>query len=303
MDFFAQMAISGIMVGAIYGLVAMAFVVVYKSSGIFNLALGELLILGAAFCWFFIVTLELPIWLSLIMTFACTAFLGILIERLFIRPLIGQPLFSVIMMTLGLALLLGGLYRIGWPSDVYSYPEIFPMEPWRFGDIIVFPQLAYCFVIALIGITAFTLFFQHTKQGLGMRTVAEDHQIARGLGISVKTIIGLSWAISAIVCGLGGFLLGNINGISNGLVEIGLKCLPVVILGGLESIPGALIAGIIIGVAETMSSGYLDPFITSIAGGTALGTGTRAIVPFAIAIIVLFFRPHGLFGLKRIERI
>lgn len=300
MDTFLQLTLSGIMVGAVYALVAMGFVVIYKASGIFNLCLGEMLLLGAGICWMLLVPLELPAWLAIILTFVFGIFMGSILERLAIRPMIGQPVFAAIMMTIALSLFLQGASLLGWSGEIYIYPELFPDEAMQFGGVAISQQLVSIFIFALLAVAAFSFFFMFTKGGLAMRAVAEDHRVAQSTGISVKRIFSLSWILAALVAVLGGILLGSVNGVSIALSTIGLTALPVVLLGGLDSIFGAIIAGFLVGVLQNLATGYLNPLIAD-AGIT--GGGTQVVFPYVIMMIVLFIRPYGLFGMKRIERI
>ena len=300
MTFFIQMLLSGVSIGAVYSLVALGFVIIYKASGIFNLALGEMLVLGAGMAWVFFEPLGLPVWLGILLTLIFAAALGLFLERTSIRPMIGQPLFTAVMVTIALSIILRGFALMGWPSAGYAYPEFIPRRALEWGDILLSEQLLWTFFIALLAVLGFTLFFRYTKNGLAMRAVAEDHQVAQSAGISVKGILSLTWIVGGLLCAVAGILLGSITGVSIELTSIGLKVLPVVLLGGLDSIPGAVIGGLIVGVLETLSQGYLDPLVSR---GTIIGAGLKDVVPFMVMIVVLIFRPYGLFGLKRIERI
>lgn len=297
---FFQYLLSGFMIGSIYAMIALGFVLIYKSSRIINFAQGELLLLGAFFCFTLMVSFGLPVWAGFMLTFLFAAALGFLLERLTIRPLIGQPLLSVVIMTLGLSIILRAIVLIGWGPLTRAYPEIFPVESVHLGGVTLSQQHLYSFIIAIAAFAAFALFFRFSKMGLAMRAVAEDHQVARGVGVDVKKVFSLAWVVSGTVAALGGILLGSISGININLSLLGLKALPVVLLGGMESIPGAIVGGLIIGASETLAAGYLDPILTAI---TPQGGGISGIFPFIIMIIVLLFRPYGIFGLKTIERI
>ena len=294
MDIFYQLIISGLLTGGIYALVALGFVLIYKSSGIFNFAQGQILMLGAYICWACLVQFNLPLWLSFVITLLSAVALGLLIERFAMRPLLGQPLLASMMVTLALATIIDGLVTIIWGSRQEVLPDFFPREPLQLGSVMISQQLLLGFVIALVLFFAFVIFFRRSKLGLGMRATAEDQEVSRSLGIRASSIFAMAWIIASIVAVVGGVLLGSINGVNMNLSFLGMKAFPVVILGGLDSIPGAIIAGLIVGVLEKLATGYIDPIV---------GGGFAEIFPFIILLIVLLVRPYGLFGLKRIERI
>jgi len=294
MNTFLQLLLSGMMMGVIYSLIAFGVVLIYKSSSIFNFAQGEFLMFSGYIFWFFIAKYHLPLWATFFCLFVFCVLLGVLVERIFLRPLVGQPLLSTVIMTFGLAIMIRGFVLVIWGSDWQMLPEIFPKEPLRIGEIVLSVQLLDSFVVALLIVGVLTWFFQFTRKGLAMRAVAESHQVAQSMGISLTAILTQSWIISAIVAGAGGFLLGSINGINVALSDLGLKAIPVMLMGGLESIPGAIIAGPIIGAFESLATGYLDPLV---------GGGLNQIISYVILILLLLIRPYGIFGLKQIERI
>lgn len=295
MTLFLQLTVSGLMVGAVYALIALGFVLVFKASGIFNLAQGELVMMGSFFCYFFLVQVGFNVALSLILSLVIAAMLGWMLERLALRPMIGQPLLSMVMMTIALGMLLRGVVTAAWGQIYGVFPEFIPTDPVALGSVVISQELIWCFIIAMVIVAIFTYYFRYTRSGLGMRAVAEDHQVSQSAGISVRGVFSLVWVISALVSAVGGILLGHIIGVNPTLSVLGLKALPVVLLGGLDSIQGAIIAGLIVGVLENIAAGYLEP---------VLATGMlKDAFPFFVLIFVLFVRPHGLFGTKRIERI
>lgn len=300
-----QFFATGLLQGGVYALVALGLVLVYKSSGVFNFAQGHLLTMGAFVSWWLIVEAGLPIWAGLLLALGAAVILGILIERLALRPLIGQPILSAIMVTLALAQLMQGLVILIWGPEQRAYPQLFPLEPFRLPEITVGEQvirvvlkqnLVWSFVVAIAGVAAFALFFRLTDAGLAMRAAAEDHSLAQSTGLRVRRIFAVAWAIAAVVATGGGVLLATVTGIDPGLSVVGLKAFPAVLFGGLESIPGAIVGGLTVGVIESLVQGL--PGDASI---RALGLGQ--IAPYAVMLLVLLFRPQGLFGLKRIERI
>lgn len=283
------------MTGTIYGLVAMGFVLIYKSSKILNFAQGTMLMLLAYVSWSFFTQLHLPIIIAFSATLAIAVILALLVERFALRPLIGQPLLAIIMVTIALSALFEGIEYLVWESEHKVYePAWLPENPVHLGPLVISQAEIYCFAIAVILVLGLSLFFKYTKRGLFMRAVAEDHQVAQAKGIRVHNVFAWAWIISAVVSAIGGMLLGSIVGISYAMSWVGLKVFPIVLLGGLESLPGAIIAGLIVGVLENIAGGYLDPLV---------GGGIKDIFPYIILIVVLLIKPYGLFGLERIERI
>ncbi|HHY21610.1 MAG TPA: branched-chain amino acid ABC transporter permease [Bacilli bacterium] len=294
MTFFMQMLVTGIVVGSIYALVALGFVLIYKASDALNLANGEIVLIGAYICLTLITAYKIPFILALIITLAFNAILGLTIERVVLRPLLNAPVISVIMATLGLSSLLGGAIHIIWGHQNRSFPQIFPATPIKIGGVIITPVYLWSFIIVIALLIAFTLFFKYSKMGIAMRAVADDQQAALSMGISVKSVYAATWAIASVVAAVGGVLLGNINGVSASMAMIGLTVLPVVILGGLDSIPGAIVGGFLIGVLQSLAGGYLDPLV---------GGGLKEVVPFIVVVLILMVKPNGLLGKGGIERV
>ncbi len=294
MEIIIQSLVSGIVVGSIYALVALGFVLIYKSTAVINFAQGELLLFGAFLCLTLVTVLKIPFWLAFFATLIAAALLGLLLERLFLRPMIGEPIISIIMLTIGLASVLKGIIHIIWGSETKVYPEVFPSEPVTIGKILVSQVYIYSVAFAVICLILFNLFFKFSTAGIAMRAVANDQQAAQSMGISIKRIFGVAWAIAAVVASIGGILIGNINGVNSSLSAFGLKVFPAVILGGLDSIPGAILGGLIIGVLEALSGIYLDPLFEG---------GTKEVVPFIVLVIVLMIKPYGLFGTEEIEKV
>jgi branched-chain amino acid transport system permease protein len=291
---FLQFAIAGISIGIVYSLIALGFVLIYKSSKVLNFAQGEFVLVGGYLGLFFINLLGTPIWLGVLALIASSAFLGFAIEKLTIRPLVGQPILSIIVMTLGLSVMISGTVIGITGADTGIYPEFIPATPIKLGGAVFSQVYAWCFAIAIFLVALSTYFFLRTRYGLYMRAAAESHEVAQSVGIKVGNVFTLAWMISAAIGGIGGFLLGIIMGVSGSLTQFGLKVFPVVLLGGLESIPGAIIGGIAIGVLENVAAGYLDPLV---------GGGVTEVFPYIIMVVILIFKPYGLFGLTRIERI
>lgn len=259
--FLLQMLINGIVVGSIYGLVALGFVLIYRASGALNLANGEFVLFGPYICLVIMTSLNVPFLAAFIGTLIFSAVLGLVVERLVIRQLQNAPTISVIMATLGLSSLLAGAVHIIWGHSTRTFPPVFPQTPLNLGGIIVTPVYLWSFIIVVILLIVFSIFFKFSKIGLAMRAVADDRQAALSMGMSVKFVLAVTWMIAAMVAGIGGILLGNINGVNPTMSAIGLTVLPVVILGGLDSIIGAIIGGFLIGIIQNLAGGYLDPLV------------------------------------------
>lgn len=296
MTFFLQLLITGVCVGFTYALVAIGFVIIFKCSKVFNIAQGAFVLIGGYLGWQLLAEFELPIWLCFIAAIAIAAIIGLLIERLAIRPMIGQPILAVIMMTIALLLVIHGIVTLIWGGDFGSYRFPLPVASITLGPLSVASEPLVVLGVSVIVVAILVLLFRYTKQGLAMRATAEDEQVVQSAGIRVTTVYAIAWIIACIVGVVGGVLIGSISLASLALSEIGLKALAVVLLGGLESIPGAIVAGLLIGVLENMAAGYLDPLLPA-------GGGLAGVFPFIIMIIVLIFKPYGLFGLVRIERV
>jgi branched-chain amino acid transport system permease protein len=292
MDFFIQLLIGGISIGFLYGLSAMGFVMIFKSSSVLNFAHGELLAIGAYFFLAIITWAKLPILVAFLFALCGCFLLGILIERIFLRPLIGEPLIFVIMLTVGLAAMFKGVILLIWGGNLHTYPDFLPaILGIRWGVVRIPSVYSATLVIGALFLLLFGLFFKFSAQGIYMRSVADNQRAALSLGVHVKLVFALSWAIAALVAGMSGIVLGIVNGVNvHDLSAIGLKVFPVVILGGLDSIGGAIIGGIIIGLLETFTGGYLSPSL-------------RDVIPYIILVLILLIKPYGLFGLKEIERV
>jgi branched-chain amino acid transport system permease protein len=292
MEFFLQLVFQGLSIGFLYALAALGFVMIFKSSSVLNFAHGELLAIGAFIFLVLAAWLKLPIWLAFLITIVGSFALGFIIERLFLRPLIGEALIEVIMLTVGLAAMFRGIMLVIFGGNLHNYPDFLPKNlTIEMGNINIPPVYVATFIIGLIFLVIFGLFFKYSSQGIYMRSVADNQPAALSLGVHVRRVFALSWAIAALVCAMSGIILGIINGINvHELSHIGLKVFPVVILGGLESIGGAIIGGVIIGMLETFTGGYVS-------------TSLREVIPYIVLIFILLVKPYGLFGLVEIERV
>ncbi|GIU27622.1 branched-chain amino acid ABC transporter permease [Shewanella colwelliana] len=290
-----QLITNGLIVGLLYGVVGMCFVLVYKSTQIVNFAQGEFLLVGAWVCWAFLTYFQLPFFLGFILTLCFMAVFGVLLQMIVLRPMIGEPIISVIMVTIGLSILFQSLTKWIFGVSPQSYPKVFDTQSVAiFGLNIEFAYLMST-VIALIIMVSFFLFFKYSKHGLAMRATAFDQQVAQSLGISVKQVFAMSWGIAATVSATAGVVIGMVNGVSDSLSTIGIKVFPAVILGGLDSIVGAIVGGIVIGVLENVAEFFDSQYLH-------IGN-MYDIAPFYVLLVILWFKPYGLFGTRDIERI
>jgi len=310
-----QFALTGLLNGGPIALVALGIVLVYKSSEVFNFAYGQQLLIGTMATWWFWSEegLGLPLWLAVICAMCVSVILGLLIERLALRPMTGQPLLSIILMTLALSQLLQGLTILVFGAVQRNFPVIFDVaNPYKIAlpfqhngnDIIVIlrQNLVWSFVIAMLLVLFLWLFFQYTNTGLAMRATAEDHETAQSVGIRVNRVFAISWAIAGVIATAAGILVATASGLDLSLAIVILAAFPAVLLGGLESIPGAVLGGLLIGLSQGLVALPNNDFVFGPEVAQAIRS-SAAIVPYVILLIVLLIRPEGIFGQKRIERI
>jgi branched-chain amino acid transport system permease protein len=290
MDQFIQLTLTGLTNGAILAMAALGFVLIYKSSDVINFAQGEFLLVGAYITYAMIAQFGLAWPLGMLVTLVLAVALGVAIERLVLRPLIGEPIISVIMVTIGLSSLLRAIVSTIWGNLPKAFPPFIPSQPVKILSATVGADRLWAIVIAVLLLALFTFFFRRSRQGIAMRAVADDQQAALSMGISVKKIFAWAWSIAAFSAAIGGALVANVVGVSGVVSGFGLRVFPVVILGGLDSIPGAIIGGVIIGLLETYTGGYI-------------GQGLNSVIPFIVLILILMIRPYGLFGQEIIERV
>ena len=290
-----QLLLNGVIVGALYGVVAMCFVLIYKASRVVNFAQGEFLIIGAFACLWLVVEFHLSFFAAFAGTLVFMAIFGALLQAIVLRPLVGEPIISVIMVTIGLSIFFQAMLKWLFGVGTLSFSEVFASERVELLGLKI--ESAYLLILAasLITMAIFYWFFKFSRMGLAMRATAFDQQAAQSLGISVDRVFAAAWAISAMVSALAGVVLGLVNGISTALAFIGIKVFPAVILGGLDSIVGGVVGGIVIGVLENLAE-FID--------GQYLHWGNMyTIAPFYILIIILMIKPHGFFGTEDIERV
>ncbi len=294
MNLFIQVMITGILMGGIYALVALGWTLIYKCSGVLNLAMGELTLIGAYVCLTFYLW-GFPFILALLCTVIIGFILGLITERIFLDRLIGEPVLTVIMVTVGLSFFFRGIVEFIFGTDTVIFsPSVFPMEPIDIGGIIIGQVYLWSFAAAIVLLLIFVAFFQYTRWGLAMQATADDEMAALSLGVSARFVYAIAWGIAFIAAGVGGALLGNINGLNISVGYLGLLVLPAVVLGGLNSVPGAIVGGIVIGLLQNLSGTYLERFTPG---------GVKEIAPFIFMVIILLFRPHGLWGWEKIERV
>jgi branched-chain amino acid transport system permease protein len=286
--------IPGLMLGTVYTVIALGFITIYRTTGVLNIAQGEYFLLGAYAVFLMVTQAGIPFWLGLPLAIGLLSILGLLTERFTLRPLVGQPIFGIILMTLGLAIFLRGIMVLIWSDMIHPLPRVFAAVGVDVFGITVPSQYAWFAVISICIFIGLVLFFHRSKIGLMMTGAADDIQLAQSCGVSVNRITAAAWVISCVVTGIGGFLLCTITGVYPEMGALGLRSLAVVLAGGMESLAGAMIMGPVVGVIEYLAAGYLDPYT---------GGGIRDIVAFAILIVFLMFRPQGLFGWKIIERV
>jgi branched-chain amino acid transport system permease protein len=293
MSFLLNLLVNGIVVGALYSLIALGFVLIYKASGVLNLAQGEMVLLGAYIGLTLTTGLKVPFLLGLVLAIGVSALVGMGIERVVLRPFIGEPPISIIMVTMGLSLLLRALMHFIWGTELRSFQGLFSNNPIVLGPVRLSEVFLWSFAAAIFLLIALTLFFKYSLLGIAMRATADDEQAALSMGISVKRVLGATWAVAAMVASVGGIFLGNIAGVNPLLTSYGLKVLPVAILGGLDSVPGAIVGGFVIGILENLAGGYLDTY----------WPGIKEVAPFIVLVIILLIKPYGLYGKEIIERV
>lgn len=293
MTILLQLFVNGLLIGVIYSVAGVIVTIVYKSTHVVSMAHGQLLAFGALLFWIFIDKLTYPIWLSLALSMIIMSILAYVIEHFTMRPLIGQSLFSAFLMTFCVFTFLDGIFALYLAGHSFAYPT-FVEGVLQFGGVALSKIQLVCFLTCLLVFLGLALFFKYTELGLGMRAAAEGHQLAQSAGVRVKNIFTFVWIISSIIAVIGGIGVANVASISYGLPYIGIKGLIVALFGGLESIGGSLLAGLILGMFEIVSGYYFDP----ITGG-----GVRDASAYVLLLFILLVRPYGLFGLHRIERI
>jgi branched-chain amino acid transport system permease protein len=284
---------NGVMIGLMYALIALGFVLVYKATDAINFAAGEF-VMFAGFIAAFAAAAGAPVWVCALIGIAGMATFGFGLERVVLRPLIGRPVVAVIMATIGVAALLRGFATLVFGAGTRNIDLPVGDEPIQLGLVSVPPVQLLGAAVSLVFLAVFTWFFLKSRTGIAMRAVADSQQVAMAMGINVRRYFALAWAMAGMVSALGGVVWGAMLGVDNQLAVVGLKVFPVVILGGLDSVVGAVVGGIIVGVVENLAAGYLDPYV---------GGGTKDFAPYVLMIVALMIRPYGIFGRRLIERV
>ena len=297
MTFFFEVLIGGLLAGIMYSLVALGFVLIYKASGVFNFAQGAM-VFFAALTFVSIVERGVNFWLAIAITLAVMVVLAIAIERIVLRFLVNQPQITLFMATIGLAYFIEGIAQGLWGAQVHAIELGIQDVPFKLAGINIsqFDLFASGTAAALVAVLA--LFFSYTRTGRALRAVADDHQAALSIGIPLERIWVIVWAVAGFVALVAGLLWGARTGVQFALTFTALKALPVLILGGFESIPGAIVGGLIIGATEKLAEVYIGSSL-----GLNIGTGIENWFPYALAMVFLLIRPEGLFGARRIERV
>jgi branched-chain amino acid transport system permease protein len=285
---------NGLMIGLMYALIALGFVLVYKATDAINFAQGEFVMFAAFIAAAGAYAADLAFWACTLIAILCMVAFSFGLERVVLRPLIGRPVVAVIMATIGIAALLRGFSTLVFGAGTRAITMPVSDEPIYLGPVFLPPVQLVSAAISLTFLAGFTWFFLRTRMGVAMRAVADSQQVAMAMGINVPRYFALAWALAGIVSALGGVVWGAMLGVDNQLALVGLKVFPVVILGGLDSVLGAVIGGLIVGVVENLAAGYLDPYV---------GGGTKDFAPYVLMIIALMIRPYGLFGKPQIERV
>jgi branched-chain amino acid transport system permease protein len=284
---------NGVMIGLMYALIALGFVLIYKATDAINFAQGEF-VMFAGFIAAAAALAGLSFWASAAIAIAGMVALGFGLERIVLRPLIGRPVIAVVMATIGLAAVLRGVAVLAFGAGTKAIMMPVGDTPLFVGPIMLPPVQLVGAGVSIVFLAGFTWFFLKSRTGVAMRAVADNQQVAMAMGINVRRYFALAWARAGVVSALGGVVWGAMLGIDNQLALVGLKVFPVVILGGLDSIAGAVIGGLIVGIVENIAAGYLDPYV---------GGGTKDFAPYVLMILVLMIRPEGIFGRRRIERV
>jgi branched-chain amino acid transport system permease protein len=294
LQFLLALLLNGASIGLMYSLIALGFVLVYKATDAINFAQGEFVMLAGLIVAVTLGFEGMPLVAAVVFVLAVMIAFGFGLERIVLRPLLGRPVVAVIMATIGLAAVLRGLGPVILGSETRPLSLPIGDEPITLGPASLPPIQVLGAVVAIVFFLGFSWFFKRSRMGVAMRAVADNQQVAQAMGINVERYFAYAWAMAGVVSALGGIVWGSMLGVDVQLALVGLKVFPVVILGGLDSIGGALVGGLIIGIVESLAAGYLDPYV---------GGGTKDFAPYVLMILVLMIRPYGIFGRRQIERV
>jgi len=287
---FLQILISGLTLGSLYGLVAMGFTLVFKATEVFNFAHGMLVVCGAYIAYTLVAQLNLPFWLSILGLLLASAFLGVLVHAVIIRPLSGRPMLPVVMATLALAMALRALIELMYGANGRTFVTPMPTGVFLLGDARISKLHLVAAVVSWVCMGAFAIFFRYTPAGLLMRATANSHEAALACGVNTSRVNRLAWAIGAVLAGIGGLFLGQIQWASSEVEHILMLVLPAVVIGGLQSIPGAVIGALLVGLIEQFSAAYIAPKATDV----------MVYIPL---LLILLVRPWGLLGHRELGRV
>lgn len=290
MDYFILLSVSGIAMGVIYGLIGMGYALIFKATSVVNFAQGEVMMLISYMAFSIASSWTLPFWGLLMVCVALSAVVGLMIERVFIRPMLGQDVFSTVMVTIGLAVMIRAVVVMIWGADPMVLPTDFGDSGVEFGLVFLYTSQLYAIGLLALCVIGMWVFLRFSRMGVAMRATAARETTALLMGINVTRVYALAWAIAAVIAGIAGVLLGTIYGLGPDMWTQGLRAFPAVILGGLDSVFGAAISGILIGLLENLSEGYI-------------GQGLKEISGFLVILVVLMIRPYGLFGTPEIKRV
>jgi branched-chain amino acid transport system permease protein len=287
-ELFTCLAI-GIFSGGIYSLIALGLVIIFKTTKILNFAVGELVVMGGLIAISLLST-DLPYWIAIILSVAIGGAIGFFLQKVILSSFIKRPTLDALIVTCFIIYLVEGVNKCGWGARLRFFPEFFPQGQLNIGDIFISTDIMWSFVIAMALSFILIFIFQYTKLGLGLRVVANDNVLARSKGVPLSSVHSIAWILGGVVAVVGGIFLGYRSAIDPTMSTIGLKAIPVVFLGGLESLPGAVVAGIIIGLVENVV-------------GTYISSSWASIAPFLVLVMILLIRPQGLLGQKMVERV
>ena len=285
-----EIVLAGVGTGGLYALTGLAFVLIYKATKVVNIAIGEMLMIGAYLFFAFVAGLGLPVWLAIPAAIVASAAFGALVERTVIRPMLGESPISSFMVTVGLGSVLVGVVELVWTADQQRLPEFLPTKHIAIGEALVSPKIFYGFWIAVLLIASVLLVFRFWRGGVALRATASDQAAAYSVGINVPRVFSLAWMAAAAIAGVADIVVGSIGGISSAMGVFGLSVLVVVIFGGLDSVLGALVGGVFVGIVESLTGFYA-------------GAEYKLLATFTLLVLILMLRPYGLFGTHEIERL
>ena len=290
MSEFLEYSLLGLLSGGVTALIALSFVLIYKGTGVVNFAVGEFMMLGAYLYYVGAVVYSFPPWLAFVLALLGIAALAMVLERVVLRPLSGQSQVSVMMATIGMASVIHGTVEAFWGGDTYNPPTLLPRTPLNFGEILIPGTMLGNFAVAAVLIAAFLAFFRYSKTGIALRATASDPVTAATLGININFSQMLTWVLSGLVGTVAGVLIASSAGLSPLLASAALGVFAAIILGGLDSILGAIVASLLLGIIEALGAGYL-------------GGKSRDVLPFVVVLAILVVKPYGIFGTRTIERL